>query len=199
MNKEKPKNVIARRPLARRGNPMRNYDITPSFLRLPRAFHVLAMAFSPYFFLLLISTSALFFAYIVEYIGHLTPCPLCVYQRFPYLIFIFISIIGLANGSPETLRKCLLLTIIGAIILAGYHTGIERGFFELSSFCKPLISIKDNLSPLDFKKLLYSQDMPLCNKPALVILGLSMTEWNLLLNCLLLIFLITNKNAKTIF
>jgi len=168
-------------------------DITPSLLGLPRPLRGLAMTISPYSFLLLLSTGALFFAYIVEYIGHFAPCSLCVYQRFPYLIFIFILIMGLASGEYRSCDKYLLITVFCAIILAGYHTGIEQGIFELSSFCKPLISIKDNISPMDFQKLLYSQDMPLCNKPALIIFGFSMTVWNLLLNILLFVVILRDR------
>lgn len=151
-----------------------------------------------YLLLLTLSVFSLAIAYCVEYILHLTACPLCIYQRFPYLIFIFISIISLTENNYKSYRQYLLATIIGAILLAGYHTGIERGMFEISALCTPLVSITDNISVNDFKKLLYSQEIALCNKPALVIFGLSMTQWNLLLNIGLLIFFMRN-NAKTIF
>ena len=86
--------------------------------------------------------------------------------------------------------------MIGAIVLATYHTGIERGVFELSSLCKPLISITNNISVSDFTKLLYNQKIAMCNKPALVVFNLSMTEWNLLLNIILLIFFAKYRNFQ---
>ncbi len=146
-----------------------------------------------YILLLLISAISLSFAYIVEYVMNLSACPLCIYQRFPYLIFIMLSII--AVSSKENYDRYFIITAIFACMLAGYHTGIERGIFELSAFCTPLVSVTDNLSIEDFTKMLYNEQIGTCNKPALVIFGLSMTEWNLLLNLALLTIFI--KLRKT--
>lgn len=149
---------------------------------------------NPHILLILLSTSGLFFAYFVEYIMHIAPCPLCIYQRFPYLIFIMLAIISLS--SIKNYNNYYIITAICAIILSAYHTGIERGIFKLSSFCKPLITINDSLSVSDFKQMLYEQQLGMCNKPALVIFGLSMTEWNLLLNIALLIIFIKMKKYR---
>lgn len=146
-----------------------------------------------YILLLLLSSFCLLSAYFVEYIIQLTPCPLCIYQRFPYLIFIFISIIAIASKKCTACNIYLVITLLGAIVLAGYHTGIERGIFELSSLCKPLMSVTDNISVQDFTKLLYNQTIVMCNKSALMIYNLSITEWNLLLNIILLIFFISYR------
>ncbi len=144
--------------------------------------------------IIIISVISLLTAYLAEYIFLLTPCPLCVYQRFPYLIFIMLGIISLS--SQYSYRKYYITVTIIAIIIAFYHTGIERGIFELSSFCKPLVSVGDSISVADFKKMLYHKEIALCNKPALVIFGLSMTEWNLLLNIFLLTMLCMFKNQS---
>ncbi len=151
-----------------------------------------------YFIFLTISVFALFVAYLAEYLMHFTPCTLCIYQRFPYLILIFIAIIALSSKNYKIYNKYFLVTIIFAIIISAYHSGVELGIFELSSFCKSLISIKDNITTEDFQKMLYSKDLPLCNKPALVVFGLSMTQWNFLFNNFLLIFFLFN-HAKAIF
>jgi disulfide bond formation protein DsbB len=143
---------------------------------------------NPYILMLALSSVSLLFAFFVEYIMNLAACPLCIYQRFPYLIFIMLSL--MVFSGQKNCNKYFIITALCACLLAGYHTGIERGVFELSGFCTPLVSITDNLSAADFKKMLYNQQIGMCNKPALVIFGLSMTEWNLLLNlCLLTIFI----------
>ncbi|MBA2628838.1 MAG: disulfide bond formation protein B, partial [Rickettsiaceae bacterium] len=99
------------------------------------------------------SVISLLTAYLAEYIFLLAPCPLCLYQRFPYLIFIMLGLIG-SSGQYSCRTHYITVTII-AIIIAFYHTGIERGIFELSSFCKPLVSVSKNISVADFKELLY--------------------------------------------
>ncbi len=148
--------------------------------------------------LLFFSVCALLFAYLIEYMGHFMPCTLCVYQRFPYLLLIFIPIIALSNDDYGMYNKYIVLTISCSILLSGYHSGIELGFFDLSKVCKPLISIKNNMSVDDFQRFFYSQDISLCNKAALIIFGFSMTQWNFLVNILLLIFFV-KSNDKAIF
>ena len=96
-----------------------------------------------------------------------------------------LSIISLSCGG-QNYNKYYISTILAAIVLAAYHTSIEWGIFEPSSLCKPLVYIDADFSVSDFKKMLYSQKIGTCSKPALVIFGLSMTEWNLLLNLVLL-------------
>ncbi len=154
----------------------------------------------PYILLLMLSSFSLIFAYIVEYIMNIPACPLCIYQRFPYLILIVLAIISASGGN--NLNKYYIITAIFAVILAGYHTGVEHGIVEMSGFCKPLVKISDNISVSDFTKMLYSSEIVgQCNKPALVIFGLSMTEWNLILNLFLLTIFIKYRNyqnAKTI-
>lgn len=151
----------------------------------------------PYILLLLfVASFGLVFAYIVEYIMGLPVCPLCIYQRFPYLILIVLSIISISGQSK--LNNYYIITIVLAIFLASYHTGVERGIFEMSGFCKPLVKISNNMSVSDFTKMLYSADeIGQCNKPALVIFGLSMTEWNLLFNLFLLTIFIKYRNFRS--
>lgn len=153
--------------------------------------------------ILSISLLALAFAYYVEYIMELAPCPLCVYQRFPYLALIKISITALIikKLSKYTLFF-IVLNLFIAILLAGYHSGIERGIFKPSSLCSSLIHIPEKLSVQEIKKMFYNQPITTCTKPALVIFGLSMTEWNLLLNIalfvgVLVVWLGKGKDAET--
>lgn len=139
-----------------------------------------------YILVLLFSCFALGFAYFVEYVMTLAACPLCIYQRFPYLIFITLCIMSISG--QKNLQIYYILTVILGIILAAYHTGVERQLFQMSSFCKPLISSTDAMSVADFTKMLYHQQIGMCNKPALVIFGFSMTEWNLFANLGLFVF-----------
>lgn len=134
-------------------------------------------------FLISISIFALAFAYIVEYMMHFAPCPLCIYQRFPYLSLIKISVTALfiQKISKYTL-VFIVFTLLCACVLAAYHTGIENGIFEPSVICSSLIHIPEHLSIKDIREMFYSQPITSCTKAAFKIFKLSMTEWNLLLN-----------------
>ena len=139
----------------------------------------------PYILLLALSSFVLVFTYVVEYIMRLPACPLCIYQRFPYLILIVLSIISISG--QNVLSKYYITTAVFAIFLATYHTGVERGVFEMSELCKPIVKISNNMPVSDFTKMLYgTNQVGQCSKPALVVFGLSMTEWNLILNLFLL-------------
>ena len=159
-----------------------------------RYLHILILAASVF---------ALSFAYYVEYIMEIKPCPLCIYQRFPYLSLIKISITGLIVKQLSKYSLFFLcLTLSAAIMLAGYHTGIEREIFAPSSFCSSLITLPEHLSIQAIKEMLYSMPIANCSKPTLKIFGLSMTELNLLLNLGLLFLVVSTwiykrKNAQT--
>jgi len=76
-------------------------------------------------------------AYIIEYVlGH-KPCKLCVYQRFPYFVSIFLvlNILLLKKYVKLSLLGVSLVSLLGAVV-AFYHFGIEQGFFSESFICE---------------------------------------------------------------
>lgn len=147
-----------------------------------------------YIFILFISICSIICAYFVEYILSLAACPLCIYQRFPYLILFMLSLIGLS--SDYGLRRCYQITFLFATLLSGYHTGIENGWFEMSALCKPLLS-SESITGVDaFKNMLYSGQLGVCNKSVISIMGFSMAEINLALNIILLFSSFAFKEVK---
>ncbi|WP_375326370.1 disulfide bond formation protein B [Candidatus Tisiphia endosymbiont of Nemotelus uliginosus] len=139
-------------------------------------------------FLVIICISALTFAYVIEYIGGVTPCPLCIYQRFPYLFIIKISFVALIIKKISKYGLFfIVLNLLGACILAGYHSGVERGLFQPSALCSTLIHIPKHLSINDIREMFYSQPIATCSRATVKFMALSMSEWNLLLNIFLLL------------
>lgn len=137
--------------------------------------------------LITISIIALTTAYFAEYILHYTPCPLCVYERFPYLTLIKISLTALLiKKLSKYSLGFIFLTILSSCLLSTYHSGIERGIFEQSALCSSMIHIPKGLSIKHIKEIFYSQPITSCTKATLKIFDLSMTEYNLLLNLCLL-------------
>ena len=69
-------------------------------------------------------------------LGHL-PCKLCIYQRFPYIvsIFLILNILLLKKYIRPTLLVLSFVSLIGSLI-ASYHFGIEQGFFNESLVCE---------------------------------------------------------------
>ena len=84
-----------------------------------------------------IIVSTIFFAYMIEYgLGH-KPCNLCLYQRIPYIvsIFLIIEIIVIKKYIKITLALLSFIFFLSAC-LAFYHFGIEQGFFNESLVCE---------------------------------------------------------------
>lgn len=153
---------------------------------------------SIYLLVLAISIMALSLAYIVEYIMGILPCPLCIYERFPYLLFIMTAIIGLSNSYSNNLSGYLVAISLSAILLSVYHIGVQQGYFELSYLCRPLVTIGDNLSVSEFVKLLYNKkEIPTCDRPGMIIFRVSMAMWNLYLNITFFIIFLSSRKLKS--
>ncbi|MFK8040219.1 MAG: disulfide bond formation protein B [Rickettsiaceae bacterium] len=135
---------------------------------------------------------AMTFAYYVQYVMVLEPCTLCVYQRIPYIIILILSIIGLMFS---TKRYCILILILimlaSSVLVAGYHSAIENHWIEATERCQSNFQQFSNTKSLA-KNLanFHQQNIVDCSKPALVILWLSMTEWNFIMNLTVLVFVL---------
>ena len=87
--------------------------------------------------ILLFLILSVFSAYIIEYIlGH-KPCKLCLYQRYPYFvsIFLILNILIIKKYIKISLLIAALVSLLGSVI-AFYHFGIEQGFFNESVVCE---------------------------------------------------------------
>lgn len=129
-------------------------------------------------FLILISLLALSLAYISQYVFGLEPCILCLYQRVPYFIAIFI---GVTSFFVKGRARLFLVTLIGLSYLSGagvafYHTGVENGVFKMQQECGDSGEIEGSIEAMR-QKLLGKTHVP-CDKPQFVFLGFSMAAWN---------------------
>ena len=83
-----------------------------------------------YLFILFYSLSAIFFALYIEYILGYKPCKLCIYQRIPYIISIFISFVGYNYFKNDKILFLIIITFFLSVLISGYHYGIENNIFE---------------------------------------------------------------------
>ena len=144
---------------------------------------------------LLLSLS-LISAYVIEYgLGH-KPCKLCIYQRYPYLISIFLllSIFVIKKKVRLHLVALSIVSVIGAIV-AFYHFGIEQGFFNESAVCET-----KNLNKVLSKESLLRElktSMISCKEVTFRILGFSLASINTIFSLILsYIFYTIYKNYE---
>ena len=126
----------------------------------------------------LISLLSLIIALYIEYVMGIKPCKLCLYQRIPYLISLFISFLGYMYIKRPIWIYLSLLVFFLSIIISGYHVGIENGIFEELKVCKNNLDI---LSKEDLLNSLKNQNIP-CKEVPIKLFGLSLATINLILS-----------------
>tara|TARA_B100001741_G_C16527891_1_gene588019 strand:- start:1061 stop:1540 length:480 start_codon:yes stop_codon:yes gene_type:complete len=147
-----------------------------------------------YFLLALLSICTLISAVYIEYAIGIKPCKLCLYQRLPYIVSIFLCFFGYINSKNPIWIGLLSLTFLVSIILSGYHWGIESNIFPEFSGCTA-----NNLNILDKEELLnsLSEILPNCKDVSFRIFGLSLATINFFISLLIvLISLVVIKNEK---
>ena len=136
--------------------------------------------------ILIISLTALIFAYFVEHIlGH-QPCNLCIIERIPYGIsIILIAIIFIIKKNQKFLTLLLILTFVFSLTISVYHYGIEQSFFQESTVCNAR-NFTENITKEDLLNELSKKTIS-CKDVTFRILGLSLTSINIVISILFII------------
>ena len=137
--------------------------------------------------------SLLIALYIEFYLGY-SPCKLCLYQRVPYLMAIFITFLGISYYKNLIWLYLLLITFFSSLLLSGYHFGIEQEIFSEFSGCTGnSINITDKNKLLE----LLNSEINSCKNVDFRIFGLSLATINFLLSFLIFILILkVIKNEK---
>jgi disulfide bond formation protein DsbB len=137
--------------------------------------------------ILAFSSFALGSSYFVEYVLHIKPCPLCIYQRIPYFSLIIVSGLGYLIGTNRLSKYfcyiCSAIFFIGSM-LALYHTGIERNLIEESTTCS---ATSPHLSFKSLKNEIYQNNVS-CKEVKFRVAGLSVAEINSLLSSAMFVY-----------
>jgi len=138
-----------------------------------------------YLFILFYSFLAIFFALYIEYILGYNPCKLCLYQRIPYIIAIFISFIGYNYFKNNKILILIVIVFSISVMVSGYHYGIENNIFEEFSGCTT-----NSLEIVDKKELLKSlnDNITSCKDANFKLFGISLAGINLLFSLLIVIY-----------
>ena len=147
-----------------------------------------------YTIIFIISLLSLLIALYIEFFLGYRPCKLCIYQRIPYLIAIFLTFIGISYSKNFIWLYALLLIFFSSFLLSGYHLGIEQEIFEEFSGCTG--NSLDIIDKNELLKMLNSQ-LNSCKNVDFRIFGLSLAAINFLLSSLILILILkVIKNEK---
>jgi len=137
----------------------------------------------------IISFVAIISAYFIEYaLGH-QPCNLCLIERIPYGLSLFLIIINfILKKNDKFIIILLTLIFIFSFLISIYHFGIEQGFFEESTVCG-LNNTTDIISKDELLKILNEKPVS-CKDVTFRVFGLSLTTINIGISLLIVILLI---------
>jgi len=119
-------------------------------------------------------------ALMFQYIGDMAPCKMCIWQRWPHGIAIFLGL--LVIFSPHRLWAILgsIIVFIGAGI-GFYHAGVEQKWWEGPSNCTgDGLSLSDNLLDLSAPV-----NIVMCDVIPWQMFGISMAGWNAIISVIL--------------
>jgi len=138
-----------------------------------------------YLFILFYSLLAIFFALHVEYVLGYKACKLCLYQRIPYIIAIFISFIGYNYFKNDKILILIILIFSISALISGYHFGIENNIFKEFSGCTT-----GTLEIIDKSELLKSlnENVSSCKDVNFKLFGISLAGINFLFSLLIVIY-----------
>jgi len=136
-----------------------------------------------------ISIFSIIAAFFIEYaLGH-QPCNLCLMQRIPYVLSIFLIILNYLLKKNEQFIILLLILIFSfSFLISFYHFGIEQGFFTESGVCG-LNNTTEIISKEEILKQLNEKNIS-CKDVTFRIFGLSLTTFNIVISLFLSILLI---------
>ena len=147
-----------------------------------------------YTIIFITSLLSLLIALYIEFFLGYQPCKLCIYQRIPYLIAIFLTFLGISYSKNLIWLYALLLIFFSSLLLSGYHLGIEQEIFKEFSGCTG-----NSINIIDKNELLklLNSEVNSCKNVDFQIFGLSLATINFLLSFIIFISILkVIKNEK---
>jgi disulfide bond formation protein DsbB len=120
-----------------------------------------------------------------QYLGGLAPCPLCIWQRWPWA-----AAVPLGAGAWAAWRAGRrapargLLALGGLAVLAGagiaaFHVGVEQGWWQGTAACAGQI-YEAGLSAEELRRRLLTAEVVRCDEVPWSLFGVSMAGYNML-------------------
>lgn len=136
------------------------------------------------------SLALLLGAWAFQHLGGLAPCKMCIWQRWPHGVAIAVGalvlLVPLGIGALRLLLGAGVLATLTTAAIGGYHTGVERGWWEGPSSCSS--GSTAGMSTDELMDQIMSAPLVRCDEVAWQMLGLSMASWNMLASLLLAVF-----------
>jgi disulfide bond formation protein DsbB len=126
-----------------------------------------------------------------EHIGRMTPCPLCLQQRWAYYAGIpatFLALVLLSAGHPRAAALVFGLVALAFLAnagLGGYHAGVEWGFWAGPDTCATPAPQSIPSGGNFLETLKNTPRIVRCDEAAWRFAGLSFAGWNVIASLML--------------
>jgi len=114
-----------------------------------------------------------------QYIGHLVPCEMCWWQRYPHLAAIGVA--ALAIAVPNRMASTALVVVAALLIATSggigiFHAGVEYHWWPGITPCTA--GIKPGQSGLDIIDMIQHGPMVRCDLAQWTLFNISLAGWN---------------------
>lgn len=130
-------------------------------------------------------------AWAFQLFGGLQPCPLCLYQRWPYwfvIVFAGLAVLAgrrLARGGLAVFAAVSALVFLAGAGVAGFHVGVEQHWWEGLSSCGSGGLDDSNMSIEELKAKLFATPLVRCDDVPWSLFGVSLAGYNLIISLVL--------------
>jgi disulfide bond formation protein DsbB len=115
-------------------------------------------------------------AYGSQYIGHLVPCEMCWWQRYPHALAILLAAAAFVRPT-RALVALAALAIMASGAIGAFHAGVEYGWWQGLTRCTA-----DLGNGGDFFKDVMAAPLVRCDQAQWALFGISLAGWNALLS-----------------
>jgi disulfide bond formation protein DsbB len=133
--------------------------------------------------ILVASVGALATALGAQYLGGLPPCPLCLWQRWPYVATAAIGLAALALAPAERAQRMLVglagLVFLGGAGIAAFHVGVEAHWWPGLAECSGAATLGAQSIEELRASLLATPAVP-CDAVPWSLFGISIAGYNLI-------------------
>jgi len=117
-----------------------------------------------------------------QYIGHMPPCEMCHWQRWPLIAAIVLAILAgfsakRSEGIAITLAWLTILMVFASGAIGAYQAGVEWKWWPGPSECTGTLAVFHGLKDLN------TPGQVRCDLPSFRLFGLSLAGYNALLSC----------------
>lgn len=137
--------------------------------------------------LILMGVGALGSALTAQYVFGLAPCPLCIYQRWPFVIIAVLGVLGVVFSLKKQEKKASFTIFLAALaflaggMIAFYHTGVEQHWWKsVLEGC----TVTFDTAAADLLKQIESTQAARCDVIPWSLFGISMAGYNAIISLL---------------